>query len=354
MKLTIVLTIKDRVAFTYRWMQYMNDLRCPYRILIADGGKDKEVESHLRYYPHYPNLDFEYIRYPFDAVIEDYLVKLENVISRVDTEYILLADDDDFYLLERISEMTAFLDEHKDYVGVRGEQVALTVFDKAGSPTKLPQGEHYLAVSHVVPSIEDEGRYARVEMLCGNMSKYYYYANWYSVFRADALQEVWKNLGKLNTKEVIVWEMLTHILMVMKGKVKVLSFPFHVRQSHTSSLGDTLVVGNEFLERAVINNFLPEFGIAVDEFGEAKTPAERERLLRAVAAWLEVFVSNIYWYRVRVESSRLYFFREVMKNVLLRTHVTRRLYFQMVSWFSSSGQKYPVRLRRIEPYIILE
>ena len=102
----------------------------------------------------------------------------------------------------------------------------------------------------------------------------------------------------------------------------------------------------------VINNFLSEFGITVDEFVDPKTRAERDRLLRAVAAWLEVFVSNTYWYRVRLESSRLYFFREVMKNVLVRTYVTRRLYFQMVSWFSPSGQKYPVRLRRIEPYII--
>ena len=352
MKLTILLTIKDRVAFTYRWMQYMNDFRCPYRILIADGGKDKEVELHLRCHSHYPNLDYEYIRYPFDAVVDDYFVKLENVISRVDTEYILLADDDDFYLLERIKEMTAFLDQHKDYVGVRGEQVALTVFDKAGLPTKLPQGERYLAVSHAVPSIENECRYARVEMLCGNMNKYYYYANWYSVFRADALQEVWKYLVKSTIKEVIVTEMLTHILMVMKGKVKVLPFPFYVRQSQTSMGEDTLVVGNGFLQRAVISNFLSEFGITVDEFVEPKTRAERDRLLRAVATWLEVFVSNIYWYRVRSESSRLYFLREVMKNVLLRTHVTCRLYFQMSSWFSPSGKKYPVRLRRIEPYII--
>ena len=98
--------------------------------------------------------------------------------------------------------------------------------------------------------------------------------------------------------------MLAHILMVMKGKVKVLPFPFYVRQSQTSMGEDTLVVGNGFLQRAVISNFLSEFGITVDEFVEPKTRAERDRLLRAVATWLEVFVSNIYWYRVRSESSR--------------------------------------------------
>ena len=54
-ELTIILTLKDRVSFTYRWMEYMNDLSCPYKILIADGGIDKEVENHLLDKNNYPN-----------------------------------------------------------------------------------------------------------------------------------------------------------------------------------------------------------------------------------------------------------------------------------------------------------
>ena len=65
--LTIVLTLKDRTPFTYRWMQYMNDMKCPYKILIADGGKDKSIEEHLLDPSNYPELIYEYIRYPYDA-----------------------------------------------------------------------------------------------------------------------------------------------------------------------------------------------------------------------------------------------------------------------------------------------
>ena len=102
LKLTIVLTLKDRAPFTYRWMQYMNDMQCSYKILIADGGEDSAIEQHLRNHENYPHLDYEYIRYPYDATIDDYCKKFENVISRVESEYLLLADNYYFYLLERV------------------------------------------------------------------------------------------------------------------------------------------------------------------------------------------------------------------------------------------------------------
>ena len=44
-QLTIVLTLKDRAPFSDRWMHYMDDARCPYPILIADGGTDQAVEN---------------------------------------------------------------------------------------------------------------------------------------------------------------------------------------------------------------------------------------------------------------------------------------------------------------------
>lgn len=35
-KLTIVLTLKGREAFTLRWMDYMNTIQCDCKILIFD------------------------------------------------------------------------------------------------------------------------------------------------------------------------------------------------------------------------------------------------------------------------------------------------------------------------------
>jgi len=352
-KLTIILTLKDRAAFTYRWMRYMDDMRCPYKILIADGGKDSAIEQHLRNYGNYPNLDYEYIRYPYDVTIEDYLRKLENVISKVNSEYLLNADNDDFYLLERIPDILAFLDTNKDYVGARGWLVNLTVFDKAGLSTSQCCGVRYLAIENDALSLESASPYERVETLCINMSKYDYYANWYSIFRTASFQNVWKSLTTLTIKEMIVIEMLTHVLMSMSGKIGIMRFPFYIRQSSTSMFGDTLVVGNEFLERCIVNNSLSEFGVAVDQFVAFQTREERDQLLRAIAAWLEVFVSNIYWGRVR-KTSVMYSLWKKIKGVPLLGLWLGQVYYRTAHLFSPLPlrQKRPVRLKSIEPYIL--
>lgn len=359
MDLTIVLTLKNRAEFTYRWMQYMNDVRCPYRILIADGGEENsDIEQHLRTHKHYPNLDYEYIRYPYDATIEDYLRKLENVISRVNSEYLLNADNDDFYLLELIPDILAFLDTHKDYVGARGQLVNLALF-RSGKLSKGKDGERYEAVANDVPSIESDSPYKRVEALCSGMKTYDYYANWYSIFRTTSFQKAWKSLITLPIKEMIVMEMLTHVLMLMDGKIKVMSFPFYIRQSSTSMFGDTLVVDNQFLERCIINNALSDFGVAVDQFAGIETKEERDRLLKAIAAWLEVFAVTIYESRVYCETRdvKLRWWNKIKGVPLLGSWITQIYYLtsHILSHIVPAlplRQRKLVRLKPIEPHIL--
>ena len=47
--LTIILVIKDRASYTLRWMAYADRISFPYKVLIADGGKDEMYCLHVLY-----------------------------------------------------------------------------------------------------------------------------------------------------------------------------------------------------------------------------------------------------------------------------------------------------------------
>ena len=350
-KLTIVLNLKDRSPFTYRWIRYMNDMRCPYKILIADGGKDEAVEADLRRPENYPHLNYEYIRYPYDSTLDVFLAKLESITSRVQTEYLLQADNDDFYLLERIPELLEFLDRHPDHVGARGQLVNFEVFDAAGQRNGLTEGSRYKAIGNDAPSIDSDDAMLRIETLCRDMSKYDYYANWYCVFRAPAFQEIWKNLVTLHVKEIIVLEILSHVMIAKKGKIRITPAPFYLRQSNTSEFGDTLVVGNEFLERCMVNNAFSEFAVAIDRFVPVDSPDERDRILKAIASWLEIFVSNIYHNRSRSVgvTARL---RRGVKTLPYFGPVLERCYIGCSHLLAPMRRRRVLRFKSVEPYFI--
>jgi hypothetical protein len=154
-------------------------------------------------------------------------------------------------------------------------------------------------------------------------------------------------------------EMLTHVLMLMNGKIEVMPFSFYIRQSSTSMFGDTLVVDNQFLERCLVNNSLSEFGVAMDQFAGVQTREERDRLLKAIAAWLEVFVVTIYENRNYCETRDIKLHRwNKIKGIPLLGSWIAQIYYLTSHILSHivpalpSRQRKLVHLEPVEPYII--
>lgn len=350
-QLTITLTIKGREEFTHRWMEYMNAMHCPYKILIADGGDSLEIEAYLRNFTNYPNLDYEYIRYPFDAKLDDFYHKLEDVISRVKTEYILQADNDDFYLLDRIPELIVFLDEHVDYVAARGQLVNFEVFDKKGNTKAQVQGKYYRAYAVYAPSIDNDCPLARINTLCYGMADYDYYSNWYSITRTGTLRKIWKDLLTLPIKEVIVVEVLAHAMLINAGKLKVISTPFYLRQSNTSVFGDTLVLGNEFLERCITNDAFSDFSIAVKEFMLLNNIEDRRDVLKSIAGWLNIFIFNIRRGH-QVRTGVFYRFWILIKRTPVLGFIVKDIFSSLKRLALGTPQRSNLKIKEIEPFVI--
>ena len=116
-KLTIVLSIRDNHKMTTRWLNYALKKRVKFKIIIADGSKNKLV-LHEKFST---NLNIKVVSSEYDKDHITFMKKLSNVINNfVDTEFSLLADNDDFYIFTKIEKYVTFLINNKDYAGCCG------------------------------------------------------------------------------------------------------------------------------------------------------------------------------------------------------------------------------------------
>jgi len=176
--------------------------------------------------------------------------------------------------------------------------------------------------------------------------------NWYSITRTSALQKVWKDLITLRIKEIIVLEILSHVMLLNAGKLKVISVLFYLRQSNTSVHGATLVLGNEFLERCISTNAFSEFSIAVERFMGLNNKEDREKVLKSIAGWLNVFVFNIRRNH-QVHAGKSYRFATLIKRVPLFGSLVKYVFISLKSLALKSPKRERVRIKEIERFIIV-
>ena len=94
---TILITLKDRCSYTYRLMGYLNKIKCPFKILLADGGSNKALENNLRNHINYPDVDYRYIRYPYDVDLLTYYTKMKDSALEVDTPFVICISTTGFH-----------------------------------------------------------------------------------------------------------------------------------------------------------------------------------------------------------------------------------------------------------------
>ena len=170
-KLTVVLPLKDRVQYTHRFLSDLNEKKCPFKILIADGGTDSNIQKDLEDKKNYPNVNYEYIRYDVDNDLPQFFNKMKEVTERVETKYVTLQDNDDYFDIEGMNKSVEILDK-KNYYSARG------------MVTHIPGG-HNMYAEYPDP-ITGSTSAERVF----NQTRYFH-SNWHNVMYSDILKTTW-------------------------------------------------------------------------------------------------------------------------------------------------------------------
>jgi glycosyltransferase domain-containing protein len=294
-KLTIILTLKNRIEFTYRWMNYMNDLKCPYLILIADGGDNKTIENDLNDYSKYPNLNYKYIRYPFDLNLSFFYKKLIDVISRINTPYMLFADNDDFFTLKNFEKLIDFLEKNPDFVSCGGDYISLSLLSKENKVINSPVANNYIAQKYnQVQSLDFEASTDRIVYFFENVESQILWCSWYNIQRTSAIKKSLEILSEYEFNEVVAFEIYFHISMLTLGKYKIIKTPFYIRQNGTSQITSELNQQSNLFKRFIENNTFREILKSIEIINPKIKEVEKNIIVGAFFLWFASTPALIY------------------------------------------------------------
>jgi glycosyltransferase domain-containing protein len=244
--LTILLTLWDRVPCTFRWMTYAGKVNLPFKVLIADGGSDESVSQVLTDRDSFPKVDYEYIRYPYDATPTHYYKKVLDALGRVKTPFVVFADNDDFYLIEALRRSVEFLKHNPDFSSCRGIIGGVRITPDAGyGELSNIYGEDVSFVRQVYPPDQSNLEETALKRVHNYFASYR--PNWYDVSRTEPTRENFQVLHDLDTQDLILSQHITMLLGVIAGKVQIepylyllrqLDGPSSVDQTETKQKGD--------------------------------------------------------------------------------------------------------------------
>jgi len=218
-ELTIILLLKGRDAFTIRWFEHAKEFKLPYHVIVADGGSDTGLENELRKKNFNLEVSYEYVRYPYDANYLIFYKKILSALNKVETPYVVLASNDDFYFFEALSGSVSFLKENAEYVSSRGEIWDFSVLPTLRRGIKLEKSFVYGSISNCSKLYE----YPTVIGGCAmeRVIDYSSKANsiWHDVVRTKNIKESFEALIESNIYDFVFSESLICYLTASQGKI---------------------------------------------------------------------------------------------------------------------------------------
>ena len=245
--LTILLTLKGRKKFTKRWLDWLVLEKCSYKIIIADGDADKNYSKKLIKDPNYKYLDLNYIEFPEDVDFRQYLKKFNNSISLIKTKYAILADNDDFIIIENLKRAIEFMDANSDIQTLALPHYRFTIKNNLSHTDSNKNLYAYGGVinfqslKHInIKKFNKKSVLSRLIACVKFFPSDYFF---YSLHKTENLKKIIEISSKNQFQYIFFWERyITYAIGIIGNIGTNFSIdPFVVRQENTSMLASSLV-----------------------------------------------------------------------------------------------------------------
>lgn len=290
-QLTVILPLKGRPLFTLRFLWHANACRLPYRFLVADGQVRPAVKQLMsRSSEVFPALDIEYLAYPDDDDFSRYYAKMYDALTRVQTPYVMLADNDDFLVASGIEKSLEFLDRNPDYVSCGGGIGGFSVYGDRDGHVGVTGPLNKLTFRYETEDRSQDIGSASVldRLVAGNQYSWGYYAT----YRTAVLTDIWREVTDINFSDLMLHEWFCGLRTLTFGKARSDASSIAYMRQYWTSLRSTYP--KDWVHHLLRSRFTSEFAIMMSRLSMSAALADGANAADVDARLRETFDV---WYR---------------------------------------------------------
>ena len=210
-ELSIVLILRDREQFTRRWLKYYLLYNSHIKLIIADGSERAFfTESQYRKLPE----NISYFYDGPDVDIKTMIRKIKKSLTLVETEFTILASNDDFYILSGLAEAVEFLKRNSDWEASAGIIRDFSLINFAEDSDNTYGKVRFGDVLYKSTSIDDSAPLSRVSHFLLTNESF-----WHSVYRTKTLFSIYSDAAKTQINDLVLYELFINLKSAELGKL---------------------------------------------------------------------------------------------------------------------------------------
>lgn len=214
-KLTIVIFSYNRHKYLKRTINYWSNYNV--KLVILDGSNNKLID---------PCLNSEKIKYIYDQ--KSLYARLLRSGDYIDTEFMILSCDDEFYLPSALSECIKFLSSEDSFSSCGGCAASFEVYEKEIILSKMYHNLKNINLNHDSSAERIKSHF-----------KNYLPAHLYSILRTKKWKLICKYVFEKEFSFYAAWEMQIEFLIMVSGKSKIIPELMWMRNLHVPPIRET-------------------------------------------------------------------------------------------------------------------
>jgi len=199
--LTLIVPLFDRHELTHRVLYSLNEQKCEFKIIVADGSFQKWNQKE----EEYKNLDIDYFYDGSDVNIQKFMEKMGRASKRIETPLCMIFDNDDIIDLSGIRNGIKFMSNNPEYSCYQNDVRTLDVNPELNLRESLYQNN----------SVEDESPAERLDDVIRNFNSFNY-----AIFRSSYIKSFFSMLDILDNDDFQFFQKSWAYTSAILGKCK--------------------------------------------------------------------------------------------------------------------------------------